>query len=304
MRRLLVPTTEVVEREPERDQQHAAITTHDDVLLICVNYRKPTETAHFVATALEQTINSSLRVVVVDNSPFPGEGGVPESASSDPHVKTIATGKNLGYFGGAAAALADHLKSHPLPDWVIVSNPDVYFSGHDVLQKLCDLHRGDAPGVIAPSIRTVNKAVEQNPYMRHRPSRLRMHVYRWLFSSYAVDVVWEGSSWVKHRLLEMFSKVHPPAPAAVPEYIYAPHGSFIALHRSYFEKGGNLDYGAFLFGEEIFIAETARRLGLTVLYEPGVAIEHTERSTAAGLWNRDASRFRRQASRFLVRNYF
>ena len=25
--------------------------------------------------------------------------------------------------------------------------------------------------------------------------------------------------------------------------IYAPHGSFIALHRSYFEKGGTLDYG-------------------------------------------------------------
>ncbi len=299
-----MPTAEVVEREPERDQGQAAITAHDDVLLICVNYRKPTETQHFVATAVEQTLNSSLRVVVVDNSPFPGEGGVPDSASRDPHVKTIATGKNLGYFGGAAVALADHLKSHRQPDWVIVSNPDVYFSGRDVLQKLCDLHRGDAPAVIAPSIRTVNHAVEQNPYMRHRPSRLRMHVYSWLFSSYAVDVVWEGLAWVKHRVFELLSKVHAPATTSVPEYIYAPHGSFIALHRSYFENGGNLDYGAFLFGEEIFIAETVRRLGLTVLYEPAVAIEHTERSTAAGLWNRDASRFRRQASRFLVRNYF
>jgi GT2 family glycosyltransferase len=299
----LAPSIGVVEREPERESDHASIAVHDDVLLICVNYRKPNETRQFVTKALEQSMKS-LRVIVVDNSPFPGEGGVPESATEDPRVTTIATGKNLGYFGGAATALADHLKTHKMPDWVIVSNPDVFFSSPDVLQRLCDLHRGDAPGVIAPSIRTVNKAVEQNPYMRTRPSRIRMHLYRWLFSSYPVDVVWESLSWVKHRTLEMFSKVHPPAPASQPEYIYAPHGSFIALHRSYFERGGNLEYGAFLFGEEIFIAETARKLGLTVLYEPAVAIEHTERSTAAGLWSRDNSRFRRQASRFLVRNYF
>ncbi|HEY0829509.1 MAG TPA: glycosyltransferase [Candidatus Dormibacteraeota bacterium] len=299
----LAPSVGVVEREPERESDHASIAAHDDVLLICVNYRKPNETRHFVTKALDQSMKS-LRVIVVDNSPFPGEGGVPESASKDPRVATIAAGKNLGYFGGAAAALADYLKTHKMPDWVIVSNPDVYFSSPDVLQRLCDLHRADAPGVIAPSIRTVNKAVEQNPYMRHRPSRIRMHLYRWLFSSYPVDVVWESLSWVKHRTLEMFSKVHPPAAASHPEYIYAPHGSFIALNRSYFERGGNLEYGAFLFGEEIFVAETARKLGLTVLYEPAVAIEHTERSTAAGLWNRDASRFRRQASRFLVRNYF
>jgi GT2 family glycosyltransferase len=280
------------------------MTARDDVLLICVNYRKPAETQQFVATALEQSLNSSLRVVVVENSPLPGEGGVPESARSDPRVKAIATGKNLGYFGGAAAALADHLKSHPQPDWVIVSNPDVYFADNDVLKRLCDAHRGEEPAVIAPSIRTVNTSVEQNPYMRARPSRFRMHLYRWLFSAYPVDVVYESLSWVKHRGLELFKPDRPAATASLSEKIYAPHGSFIALHRTYFERGGTLEYPAFLFGEEIFIAETARRLGLTVLYEPSVAIEHTERSTAAGLWNRDASRYRKQASRFLARTYF
>ena len=276
----------------------------DDVLLICVNFRKPAETQRFVATALEQTLNSSLRLVVVENSPSSDEGGVPESAQTNPQVKAFATGKNLGYFGGAAAALADHLKSHPMPEWVVVSNPDVYFSDHEVLQRLRDAHRGKEPAVIAPSIRTVNTAVEQNPYMRVRPSRFRMHLYRWLFSSYPVDVVYESLSWVKHRALELLSRKPPAAIAESPEKIYAPHGSFIALHRSYFERGGSLEYGAFLFGEEIFIAETARRLGLTVLYEPSVRIEHTERSTAAGLWNRDASRFRKQASRYLAKTFF
>ena len=293
-----------VEKKSDRDSVNAPPTARDDVLLICVNYRKPAETQHFVASALLQTMNSALRLTVVDNSPAPNEKSMPESAQRNPNVKTIATGKNLGYFGGAAAALADHLKAHALPDWVIVSNPDVSFADHEVLQRLCDAHRGDEPAVVAPSIRTVNTSVEQNPYMRVRPSRFRMHLYRWLFSSYPVDVVYEGLSWLKHRALELVSRKRPPAGAPLPEKIYAPHGSFIALHRSYFERGGTLEYGAFLFGEEIFIAETARRLGLTVLYEPAVAIEHTERSTAAGLWNRDASRYRKEASRYLVKNFF
>jgi GT2 family glycosyltransferase len=280
------------------------MTARDDVLLICVNYRKPTETRHFVTSALEQTLNSSLHVVVVDNSPSAGEAGVRESALSDPRVKAIATGENLGYFGGAAVALADHLKSHPLPDWVIVSNPDVYFSDRDVLQRLCDAHRGDEPAVIAPSIRTVDTSVEQNPYMRVRPGRLRMHVYRWIFSAYPIDAVYQGLSWIKHRAAEAGSKGRQPAAASSAEKIYAPQGAFIAFHRSYFEKGGTLEHGAFLFGEEIFVAETARRLGLTVLYEPAVAIEHTQRSTGAGLFNRDTSRYRKQASRYLAKTFF
>lgn len=274
------------------------MTAGDDMLLICVNYRKPAETQHFVSTALEQKLNSSLQLVVVDNSPRP------EPALDDPRVKTIATGENLGYFGGAAAALSDHLKSHPLPDWVVVSNPDVFFPDRDVLQRLSDSHRGNEPAVIAPSIRTVDTSVEQNPYMRVRPSRLRMHVYRWIFSAYPIDVVYQGLSWIKNRALEAGSKARSPAPAPSAEKIYAPQGAFIAFHRSYFDRGGNLDHGAFLFGEEIFVAESARRLGLTVLYEPAVAIEHTERSTAAGLFNRDTSRYRRQASRYLARTFF
>ena len=32
--------------------------------------------------------------------------------------------------------------------------------------------------------------------------------------------------------------------------------------------------------------------------------EHTERSTAHGLWNRETSRYRRQASRYLARHFF
>ena len=294
----------LLEQKQHAPAQPEVLTKQDELLLICVNYRKPVETARFVSSAREQTLSSFLRVIVVDNSPVAGETGIPESLRGDPHVTAFGTGKNLGYFGGASAALNEHLKTNPLPDWVIVSNPDVFFPSPDVLQRLCELHRGNEPGVLAPSIRTINSWAEQNPYMRVRPSRWRMRLNSWIFSHYPIDAAYQGLSWLKHRGLDGVTQERPATTAGFATPIYAPHGSFIALHRSYFEKGGTLDYGAFLFGEEIFVAETARRLGLTVLYEPGIVIEHTERSTAKGLWNRDISRYRRQASRYLASKFF
>ena len=294
----------LLEQGSEAAAPPAAATAQDAVLLICVNYCKPAETQRFVASVLEQSLTPSLHVVVVDNSPSAGNGALPDSVSADPHVKAFASGKNLGYFGGAAAALADYLRTNPQPEWVIVSNPDVYLPDREVLQRLVDVHKGDEPAVIAPSIHTLNSAVDQNPYMRVRPKPFRMRLNSLIFSAYPVDVVYQSVSWIKHRALETLSRKRPAEAAALPEKIYAPHGSFIALHRSYFERGGNLEHGAFLFGEEIFVAETARKLGLTVLYEPALRIQHTERSTASGLWSRDTSRYRRQASRYLARSFF
>jgi GT2 family glycosyltransferase len=295
----------LVERATEvSSEQQGSDTAHDDIRLICVNYLKPGETRRFVVSALDQALRSSLRLAVVDNSPPPGATAMPESLTSDPRVRAIAPGENLGYFGGAAAALGDHLKTRSMPEWVIVSNPDVYFPDRGVLQRLFDSHRGDTPAVVAPSIRTKGSSVDQNPYMRVRPKRFRMHVYRWIFSAYPIDAVYQGLSWIKHRALESASKERPAAPASSPMKIYAPQGAFIAFHRSYFERGGTLDHGAFLFGEEIFVAETARRLGMTVMYDPALVIEHTERSTAAGLFNRNTSRYRKQASRYLAKTFF
>ncbi len=306
LNRLVERASEVAAKGSGRGSEHDPPTDRDEVLLICVNYLKPAETQRLVSSAVDQILSSPLRVIVVENSPSPDSQGVPESLKGNPRVRAFATGKNLGYFGGAAAALKEHLETHPRPEWVIVSNPDVYFPDRDVLQRLCDAEKGHEPAVIAPSIRTVGSSVEQNPYMRVRPSRVRMRIYSWIFSFYPTDIAYQGLSWIKHRVLERMSRESPTetAQTASAERIYAPHGSFIALHRSYFEHGGTLDHGTFLFGEEIFVAETARRLGLTVLYEPSLVIEHTERSTGIGLFRRDTALLRKQASQYLAKTFF
>jgi GT2 family glycosyltransferase len=276
--------------------------THDlDVVLVCVHYGKPEETVRFVKAAVDQATRSQLTVVVVDNSPIAGQG-VPTTVASLGNVRVLEPGRNLGYFGGAALALADYVQSNRQPNWLVISNPDIHFSSPTVIDDLVELHRGREPGVLAPSIRSTTTGRDQNPYMRKRPSRLRMQFYRLTFSTYPTNVLYESLHWIKGRVIR--SGADPIRGSRSPEVIYAPHGSFVAIHRSYFDRGGTLDHGALLFGEEIYLAETAARYGLRVLYEPRLSLNHDEHATIGGPWNRSAARLRKEASRYLADTFF
>ena len=276
----------------------------DKILIICVHFRRPDETALFVKSAVEQKVDAAVEVVVVDNSPQPPEEAVPEALQHLRCVTVLEPGKNLGYFGGASFALKLYLESHSMPTWVIVSNPDIQFPNDRVLQRLIDLHRGSEPAVIAPSIRTITSGIDQNPYMRRRPANWRMVFYRWMFSTYPTDAFYQTMSWFALQVRKKLSNGAVTPAASGVEVIYAPHGSFVPLHRSYFEGGGTLDYAAVLFGEEIFVGESARRLGLTVLYEPRVELRHEGHTSMGGIYNRPIARLRKDASRYLAETFF
>jgi len=278
-------------------------TLQDDVLIVCIHYRTPAETERFVLSALGQKTRSPIRILVVDNSPEPEDLAVPASLRELPNTTVMTLGGNRGYFGAAAFALREHLRHNDMPAWVIVSNPDIRFPSDDVIEQMRELYRGSAPGVVAPSIRSTSSSADYNPYLKSRPGRLRMHFYRWVFGTYPTHTLYQAISWAKNRILDG-GVVAGGDSCAQPEAIYAPHGSFIALSRAYFEHGGSLDHGAFLFGEEIFVAETARRLGLTVLYDPRLELEHEGHISMGGLWNPATARFRRDASRYLADKFF
>ena len=97
-------------------------------------------------------------------------------------------------------------------------------------------------------------------------------------------------------------ELRKPLYAAVP--IYAAHGSLFVFHRSYFDMGGDLSHGTFLFGEEIFVAETILRLGLTILYDPRFCVVHKEHLTTGQLPSRKVASFARDSSKFCSSSFF
>jgi GT2 family glycosyltransferase len=278
-----------------------------NVLLICVNYHSDAEAAECVRSALRLLPGTALRCVVVDNSEHSAVH--PELAAlarSDPRIAVWSAPGNLGYFGGARWGLERAAEEAGQPDWVIVSNPDIRFSDPEALIKLAQWHGRCPPAVVAPSIVRLSTGLDENPFMRVRPSSSRMRFYRSVFSLYALTVAYSALGELK-RLLQAWRHERPSFrdlnEPVCPAAIYAPHGSCIFFSRSYFQRGGSLAYGAFLFGEEVFVAETVRRLGLEVVYDPRLVVAHAAHVTTP-FFRRPIARHHRDSSAYLVRAFF
>ncbi|MEK7765553.1 MAG: hypothetical protein AAB368_04885, partial [bacterium] len=198
------------------------------------------------------------------------------------------------------------------PEWVIVSNADIAFPDAAFFDELIRSHAVAPSAVIAPAILSDRTGADQNPGMAERPSGRRMRFLRAAFSTYPTCLAYHLASYVKVRLLAAWNplraslrglRARASAPSA-PYAIYAPHGAFMIFHRSYFDRGGTFDHGAFLFGEEIFIAETCRRLGLAVVHDPRLRVRHRDHVSTGMFPSRKVARFEREANAYLVGEFF
>ncbi|MDI6688138.1 MAG: glycosyltransferase [Desulfobacterales bacterium] len=281
------------------------------ILTICVNYHNDEQTVRFIHELLAQRDVSDQMVIIVDNSEPPMvESPLRDLAHTDPRILLRHPGRNLGYYGAAAWGLCEYLKKFPLPEWIIICNTDIELIQIDLLSNLCALHSASHYAVIAPAIISTASGRDLNPYMRTRPTRFRMHFYKWTFRYYPISITYQLLALLKNKILFILKHVLVRSNANSdqrflgPQQIYAPHGSFVAYKRKFFESGGTLNHGVFLFGEEIFIAETAKRLGLTIAYDPRLQIKHQEHSTTNVFKSRKILGFVREAAEYCADMFF
>lgn len=276
-----------------------------DILVICTNYWNEEDTIDYVNELLfQQQTDSKLDIVVVDNNEIDGENPLLEGIkSASNNVEIYRNGINAGYYGAASWALEMYLKASEMPEWIIVSNTDIRFENQSFLSTLLELYAENAPEVIAPRIISASGELNQNPFMQKRPPAWRMHMYRSLFRFETTYRFYEMLHNVKTSMLKRRNpSEHVYCNKDAPYSIYAPHGSLVIFNKKYFKNGGTLDYGSFLFGEEIFIAETARTLGLGILYEPRITAIHKERATTKTtkkIW-----RYMHESSTYCAKSYF
>jgi GT2 family glycosyltransferase len=283
---------------------HAASTVElvQTVLLICVKYGSDAETSRYLASLRRlHAQQSSLQVLVVDNTVVPG----PAQPLTDSNVTLVRAKENFGYFGGARHGLSIFLQEHPMPDWVIVSNVDLVIEDSQFLNKLAALPPRPRMGVVAPSIRSALTGKDQNPFMLNRPPAWRMHAYKWMYRSWLTLNAYEVASAMIHKALSL---VRRRTTAGLERnsgaQIYAPHGSFLIFSREYFRAGGSLDFPCFLFGEEVYLAESLRQCRLEAVYEPSLQIIHQEHTSTKRVKSRRLARAVAASAAYCADTYF
>ncbi len=287
------------------------MSAKQSILAVIVNYQRDEETKSLVDQLLTQEGNFDLQVIVVNCESSGSKQGSPAKPYDvRSNVFSYRTA-NLGYFGNAAWGVAKFLENRMLPDWVIVSNSDIAFTDNDALSLLLSYEKKGAPAVIAPTIISGVTGQDQNPFMRNRPPMYRMHFRKWVFRFYATYLVYQLLSLVKRMLITLVEQITGAIkgrtsenPVSKPVKIYAPHGAFIIFHNSYFDAGGDFNYGAFLFGEEIFVAEAVLNLGLSMVYDSRLEVVHKEHTATGTFKSREMVKHIAESSAYCANSFF
>ena len=86
--------------------------------------------------------------------------------------------------------------------------------------------------------------------------------------------------------------------------IYAGHGSFMMLTRSYFESYAKIEYPIFLFGEELFLAEQVRLAGKKVRYIPTLVIEDNEHVSTSTIKKKSYFKYNQDSIKYILDTYY
>jgi GT2 family glycosyltransferase len=275
-----------------------------DTLIIAVNYKAADATIRFLESASKMEQFRFAHVIVVENGSGDGSAETlrPKVARFD-NVELFESEVNRGYFGAANWALRQYLGRDPKPDWVIVCNNDIVFDDCRFLSKLFQ-HNPEWVAVIAPTIVAGLTGADCNPFLADRPTPLQILRMRLWHSNYYFmwfkQLLSPHVRTLRHRLRSWSKKPR----ARTPRPIYAAHGSFFIFSRSFFEAGGYLDDGHFLYAEELCIAETCFRLGLRVVHESDLQVSHEGHQATGRLLDRAMYVYARDGLQYVMENYF
>ena len=262
------------------------------IAIYCVNYHSCDRLVQYLAS-IDQAVKNAqgevaVEVIAVDNS-VPAE--VINYTPKGFVLHTLASGENKGYFG--AVRLGMEQFSPMTYDYVIISNVDVVMD-KAFFSQLMGTVVDDKTGWIAPQIYSDAEHRDRNPKIMQRYPKRKLQILQALFRmpflyNLYTHTVYKSKVLVKHSRGEM---------------IYAGHGSFMILTRSFFEKCGIINYPVFLFCEEIYLGEVCQQHGLKVIYEPGIRVNDAEHASTGTFRRSKYCRYNFEALSYILKTYY
>ncbi len=271
-------------------------------LIVTVSYKRSASTEAFLRSASQLERFSEGHVIVVENGSNDGSAERLRSfVKQFPNVELLESAQNRGYFGAASWALKQYAVRGNQPGWTIICNNDIQFDDRQFLTRL--LQRDpDHVAVIAPSIIELPIGADSNPFMRDRPTLFKLLRCKFWNSSYYL--MW-FKQWlspyvrsVRHYLFRAKESIQGPVP------VYAPHGALLIFSRHFFESGGYIDDGFFLYAEEFSVAEICRRLNLSIIHDPELRVWHNAHAVTGRMCNRNTFEYGKEGLNYALRTYF
>ena len=268
-----------------------------NILFLLVNYFNEEEVCSFIKEQLKPSVNNFIDIVIVDNGSKTSL--LNEIESKYANVSLVKSGSNLGYFSAANLGLTNYLdRNKEYPPAVIVCNTDIQLVD-DFFTVLQNKLAENSFDVLGPSIYSTLFKHDQNPYIIHGINESKLKFFKFISSAHFLYSLFTVYHVIKNKLVGRTNTKHTKALKP-----YAIHGSFMIFNKTFFQKGGTINYPCVLFGEELFVAEQALKLNLNMLYEPSLQVEHHEHATTGIFKSKEAVAYLHQSYTFLLNTYF
>lgn len=269
------------------------------IVFCCINYNNSEEVLEYAESISLQLNSKESLLLIIDNSTIQEEKNNLKNKvkNIDLKIQILDFQSNLGYLNGMFAGIQNYYNLYKgYPEWVIFSNTDIKFFDNKLIENLIQKEYPEDYWCIAPSIYSLQTKSYQNPHYKKRISLLKINrilffsKYHILFNLYTILSSIKSQN---RKKIEEKSQV-----------IYAAHGSFFILKKDYFENLDKLEYGAFLYSEEAFIAETIRRRQKKIFYDNLLKIIHTEHSTTSLIGNKNRARFINDSLNYIKKKFY
>lgn len=254
------------------------------LIAVCHNTYQQTLKYLFSLDKAIRNTGISLDVFLVDNS-IEVEIDMVNKIKSlivDFRIHYVAS-ENLGYFPSVIAAIKSQKIELVSYNFLMISNVDLTVS-IDFFSEIKMLPMDETIGSYAPSIVSKKMNHDQNPKITIRPSRFKLKFNRFLFRSRFTYWFLTRANKLRLKLREIRKLPNLSSSSSEDRdkrKIYASHGSFFILTHMFLKKVSELNYPVFLFGEEIYIAETSRNLNLDIIYVPNLLVFDSEHASTS-----------------------
>lgn len=262
------------------------------ILIVAVNYNTYELLYQFVDKAIismkacEEPL--SLKIIVADNSSKREEIDTDCYQCVNLEVYKL---NNLGYFGGAQYVInkVDNIQDY---DYIAISNVDLTIDEF-FFTSLCAKKYSHNIGWIAPSIYSLQeKRVKKT---MTRPPKWKFVVFRIMYSFPLLYKLYYNTAYRRKREKTQIMEECD---------IYAGHGAFIILTKSFFNTYKKLNYPIFLFCEENYLAELNRIAGMTVRYDPSLKIFDSEHVSIREIDIKRQCALNYEAVDYILRNFY
>lgn len=269
------------------------------ILICCINYNNAEEVLEYAKDISLQNLSEEVILAVTDNSTEIKEKLKLKNELKKIKLKTILLepSANLGYLNGMFLAVKKYFELYKnYPEWTIFSNTDIKFIDNNFIEIFSKKDYPINYWCIAPSIFSPQTRSYQNPHYKNRIKLSNIDRVLFVTKYYLLFNIYTFLSKLKSKNNKKIEEES--------QEVYAAHGSFFILKKEYFESLKDINYRAFLYSEEAFIAETILEKNKKIFYDNSLKIIHNEHSTTGLIGNKNRARYINESLKYIKKEFY